>query len=93
MNNIFLNLDVRINQDIGLPLQGSLPKKFLYSEFFWSLFSRIRTESGEILRLSVFSSNGGNTEQKKSEYGHNSLSLARNSQEIFQRQLRDFVKH
>ena len=41
---------------------------------FWSVFSYIRTEYGEILRnteyLSVFSPNAENTEQKNSEYRH-----------------------
>ena len=40
----------------------SLRKKCPYSELFWSVFSRIRTEYGEILRK--------NTEQNNSECGH-----------------------
>ena len=43
---------------------SSLREKCLYSEFFWSVFSRIRTEYGEIL-----------TDQKISEYGHFSRSV------------------
>ena len=52
----------------------TLLEKCRYSEFFWSVFSYIRTEYGEILRnteyLSVFSPNAENTEQKNSEYRH-----------------------
>ena len=33
----------------------SLRKKCLYSEFFWSVFSRIRTEHGEIRSISPYS--------------------------------------
>ena len=33
----------------------SLREKRLYSEFFWSLFSHIRTEYGEILHISPYS--------------------------------------
>ena len=32
-----------------------LREKCPYSEFFWSAFSRIRTENGDILRMSPFS--------------------------------------
>ena len=35
----------------------SLRQKHPYSEFFWSVFSRIRTEYGEIRSIPVFSSN------------------------------------
>ena len=45
-------------------LRYSLRKKCLYSELFWSVFSRIRTEYGEILRMRE------NTDQNNSEYGH-----------------------
>ena len=38
-----------------------------YSEFFWSVFSRIQSEYGEILQK--------NTDQKNSEYGHFSRSV------------------
>ena len=33
----------------------SLRKKCPYLELFWSVFSRIRTEYGEILRISAYS--------------------------------------
>ena len=46
-----------------------------YSELFWSVFSRIRTEYGEILRISPYSVRmWGNTDQNDSEYGHFSRS-------------------
>ena len=46
-------------------------KKCSYSEFLWSVFSRIRTEYGHLLRQSPFSVQmRENTNQKNSEYGH-----------------------
>ena len=42
---------------LGKTLTLTLLKKFRYSEFFWSVFSRIRTEYGEIGYLSVLSPN------------------------------------
>ena len=42
-----------------------------YSEFFWSVFSRIRTEYGEILRIFPYSVwIRENTDQKNFDYGH-----------------------
>ena len=38
-------------------------EKYPYSEFFWIVFSRIRTEYGEILRISSYS-------VQMPEYGH-----------------------
>ena len=39
--------------------------------FFWSAFSRIRTEYGEILRISPYSARmRENTDQKNSVFGH-----------------------
>ena len=53
---------------------GSLREKCPYSEFFWSIFSLIRTEYGEILRISPYSVRmWENTGMKKSECGHFSL--------------------
>ena len=50
---------------------SSLSEKCPYSEIFWSAFSRIRTEYGEILRISSYSVRmRENTDQKNSEYGH-----------------------
>ena len=49
----------------------TLREKCLYSEFFWLLFSRIRTEYGEILCISPCSVQmRENTDQKNSEYGN-----------------------
>ena len=40
-------------------------------KFVWSVFSRIRTEYGEILRISPYSVRmRENTDRKNSEYGH-----------------------
>ena len=48
----------------------TLREKCLYSEFFWSVFSRIWTECAEILRISPYSVQmHENTDQKNSEYG------------------------
>ena len=53
----------------------SLRKKCPYSEFFWSVFSRIQTEYGEIRSISPYSVRvRENTDQKNSEYGHFSRS-------------------
>ena len=44
----------------------TLRKKCPYLELFWSVFSRIRTEYGEILSISPYSVQmWGNTDQKK----------------------------
>ena len=51
--------------------QLTLRKKCLLSEFFWSVFSRIRTEGGEIRSISLYSTEmQENTDQKNSEYEH-----------------------
>ena len=53
----------------------SLRKKLLYSEFFWSVSSRIWTKYGEILCVSPYSVRmRKNTDQNNSEYGHFSRS-------------------
>ena len=63
-------------------------EKCPYSEFFWSVFSRIRTEYGEISCISPCSARmRENTDNKNSEYGHFSRSdrkrsLARNAWNI-----------
>ena len=50
-----------------LPLRKTCP----YSEFFWSVFSRIRTEYGEIGSISPYSVRMlENTDQKNSNYEH-----------------------
>ena len=49
----------------------TLLEKFPYSELFWSTFSRIRTEYGEILCISPYLVRmRENTDQNNSEYGH-----------------------
>ena len=49
----------------------TLREKCPYSELFWSTFSRIRTEYGEILRISPYSVRmQENADQNNSEYGH-----------------------
>ena len=48
-----------------------LREKCSYSELFWSAFSRIRTEYGEIFRISPYSVwMRENTDQNNSERGH-----------------------
>ena len=56
-------------------LQLTLRKKCLYSKLFWSVFFCIRTECGEILRISPYSVRmRENADQNNSEYGHFSRS-------------------
>ena len=51
-------------------------EKCPYSEFFWSVFSRIQTEYGEILRNGPYSVRmRENTDQKNSKYRHFSRSV------------------
>ena len=48
-----------------------LSKKCPYSELFWSAFSRIWTEYGDIRSISLYSVQmGENADQNNSEYGH-----------------------
>ena len=48
-----------------------LREKCPHSESFWSLFSRVRTEYGEILRISPYSVRmQENPDQNNYEYGH-----------------------
>ena len=55
----------------------SLPEKCPYSEFFWSTFSAICTEYGEIQSISPYSVRmRENKDQKNSEYGHFSRSAS-----------------
>ena len=54
----------------------TLRKKSPYSELFWSLFSRIRTEYGQILRISPYLVRmWQKTDQNNSESGHFLLSV------------------
>ena len=55
-------------------LKDALRKTYPYLELFWSIFSRIRTEYGEILRFSRYSVRiRENTDKNNSKYGHFSL--------------------
>ena len=55
----------------------TLCEKGPYSKFFWSVFSRIRTEYGEILSISPYLVRmRENTNQKNSEYEHISCSVS-----------------
>ena len=59
---------------ITLPL--TLRKTYRYSEFFWFVFFRIRTEYREIWSISLYSVQmRENTDQKNSENGHFSSSV------------------
>ena len=54
-----------------------LYEKCPYFEFFWSVFSRIRTEYGEIRSASPYPDQmRENTDQKNSEYGYYSYSMS-----------------
>ena len=49
----------------------TLCEKCLYLELFWSIFFRIRTEYGEMLRISPYLVRmHENTDKNNSEYGH-----------------------
>ena len=62
---------------------GSLRKKYLYSELFWSVFSHIRTEYGEIWSISQYSVQiRENVDQNNSEYIHFSRSGCLNNSAI-----------
>ena len=55
--------------------RDALRKRYPYSELFWSSFSRIRTEYGEIQSISPYSVQmSENAAQNNSEYGHFSRS-------------------
>ena len=57
--------------------QITLREKCPYSGFFWSVFSCLRTESGEMRSISPYSVRiRENTDQKNSEYGHFSRSVS-----------------
>ena len=58
-----------------------LRKKYPYSELFWSVFSRIRTEYGEIRSISLYSVQiRENADQNNSDYGHFSRSVSQSVQ-------------
>ena len=63
-------------------VRKTLRKKCPYSELFWSVFSRIRTEYGEIPRISPYSVQmRENTDRINSEYRH--FSHSETYREIF----------
>ena len=63
---------------------SSLGKKCPDSEFFWSVFSRIRIEYGEMRSISPYSFQmRDNTDQKYFEYGHFSQSTLCKFQNCF----------
>ena len=66
--------DLLILQSIGKALIShcsALREKCPYSEFFWSVFSRIWTEYGDLFRKSLYSVRmPEKTDQKNSEYEH-----------------------
>ena len=72
----FADKYIAVNRkSFGYHLSHPLWEKCAYSEFFWSVFSRIWTEYGEILRISPYSvCVWENTYQKNFEYGHFSRS-------------------
>ena len=63
VNNLS-ELLVRKWNDNGKNLSVSQLEKCSYSELFWSVFSRIRTEYREIRRISLYA------DQNNFEYGH-----------------------
>ena len=59
-----------------LSLCFSLCEKYPFTELGWSAFSRIRTEYGDILRISPYLVQmPENTDQNNSEYGHSLRSV------------------
>ena len=70
----------------------TLREKCLYSEIFWSVFSRIWSEYGEILRISPSSVRmRENMDQKNSEHRHFSrsvnITLIKREHQIFQNRI------
>ena len=70
----------------------TLREKCLYSEIFWSVFSRIWSEYGEILRISPSSVQmRENMDQKDSERRHFSrsvnITLKKREHQIFQNRI------
>ena len=62
------------NSSLRLHERRTLREKCSYTELFWSVFSRIRTEYGEISICRHSVRMRENTDQKISEYGHCSCS-------------------
>ena len=65
-----------VNEFIMFTISFSLHKKCPYSEFFWSIFSHLRIEYGEIRSIAPYLVRmRENTDQKNSECGHFSRSV------------------
>ena len=74
---IFCTITLGHGHQFFLSLYLKLRAKFPYLEFFWSVFSRILIEYGEILHISPYSvQTRKNTDQKSSEYGQFSRSVS-----------------
>ena len=74
----FTNVLLRIANSLVTSLKLALREKCPYSELFWSIFSRIRTEFGEIWNISPYSVRmRENTDQNNSEYRHFLRSVAK----------------
>ena len=70
ISNFFQCLAAGLKKHIYL-VSDTLHEKCPYSELFWSAFSRIWTEYGEILCISPYSVRmRENADQNNSEYGH-----------------------
>ena len=54
-----MNINIRLIYLLKTSLTRSLGKMCPYSELFWSVFLRIRTEEGETEYFSVFSPHAG----------------------------------
>ena len=79
----FLRLILNVFLIYKPSLKISLREKCLCSELFWSVFSRIRTEYREILRISLYSVRmWENTDQNDSEYGHFLCSISVPAKEL-----------
>ena len=71
------NVIVKINLWEKVRSRLALRKKCPYLKLFWSAFSHIRTEYGEIPRISPHSVRMlENADQNNSKYGHFSRSVA-----------------
>ena len=68
-------VDEELKQRMAVIAVKHCVKSVQIRSFFWSLFIRIRTEYGEILRISLYSARiWENTDQKNLVFGHFSLS-------------------
>ena len=74
--------------DIKSCLFVSLREKYPFTELGWSTFSRIRTEYGDILRISPYLVQmPENTDQNNSEYGHSLRSVYNSPCDFFHKNL------